>query len=417
MEDRYDLEALVEKHLRQPSDEGRERILQRARPIVERLARRFSGVEAMEDLVQVGFIGLLNALSKYDPSAGVRFSTYATHLITGEIRHHLRDRVQTIRHPAWMQELRHRVQKASLALQVELGRQPETEEIAIRAGVPEHQVRDALLSLETLRVASLDASPNDSEDSDSDIERLDQADFESPTASVEDRMLITHAISQLRELEQQVLVLFHFESRTQTEIAAELGISSNYVSHILRQSLSKMRRFLLDEETDERRTRAKRGDSGSIDAETALYNAAFFGRRLQEEVHRATCGQDPVALTLYELDGLSAVRSFFGEEEAKEIIADAGEMLRGSVRSLDLVCRRSGGAFAVIMPATGHLAEQAHDRLRSELDRWLRQRFGPTDKLRFVSGWAVAPDDGSNSEAILSAAEGRMRQERPSRAA
>lgn len=417
MDERMDLETLVEKHLRQPSEETREMIFDRARPIVERLARRFSGSETVEDLVQVGFIGLLNALGKFDPDANVRFSTYATHLITGEIRHHLRDRVQTIRHPAWVQELRHRVQKAATAVHIREGRAGTEEEIAVEAGVTEQQVRDALASQETLRVASLDASPGDSEDQESDIDRLDHADFEAPESSMEDKMLIAHAISQLRELEQRVLVLFHFEAKTQTEIAAELGISGNYVSHILRQSLSKMRRILMDEELMDRKSRAKRGDSQLIDVDTALYNSAYLSRRLSEETHRASCGMDPVSVTLFRLVGLEAVRSFFGDEEAKEIIVDSGAELKGCVRSLDIVCRRSEAEFAVILPAIGKLAQQAHDRQAAELKSWLISRFGPTDKLRFETGWATAPDDAQDAAGLLAAAEARMGPAPASRAA
>ena len=127
-----DGEELVARYLDHPRPDLKDLIMVRYANLVERVARKFSGLEAMEDLVQVGFIGLLNALGKYDPNAGVRFNTYATYLVAGEIKHYLRDRSQTIRQPAWLQELRHRVNKTVGTLRAELGREPSAGEVALR---------------------------------------------------------------------------------------------------------------------------------------------------------------------------------------------------------------------------------------------------------------------------------------------
>jgi RNA polymerase sigma-B factor len=198
---------------------------------VERTARKFSGVEAYDDLVSVGYIGLLNALTKFDPSAGVRFNTYATYLVAGEIKHYLRDRSQTIRQPAWLQELRTKVTRASASLQQSLGRTPTEREIAEEVGVSEASVREVIQTQEMLKVGSLDQpAPGDDEGS-SEAEKLDAADFCPEQLSMEDRLLLETAMRQLRDLERQVLVLFHFDSLNQTEIANRLGISCNYVSH------------------------------------------------------------------------------------------------------------------------------------------------------------------------------------------
>ena len=99
-------ENLVLRYLEDPRPELKDMIMVTYSGLVERTARKFSGIDAFEDLVQVGYIGLLNALAKYDATAGVRFNTYATYLVAGEIKHFLRDKSQTIRQPAWLQELR-----------------------------------------------------------------------------------------------------------------------------------------------------------------------------------------------------------------------------------------------------------------------------------------------------------------------
>src|SRR5437763_5620301 len=130
-----DAEGLVLRYLKNPTPDLKDLIMVQYASMVERIARKFAGIEPFEDLVQVGFIGLLNALTKFDPDAGVRFNTYSTYLVAGEIKHYLRDRSQTIRHPAWLQELRHRVNRAANMLQQTLGRNPSEQEIAEHLGV------------------------------------------------------------------------------------------------------------------------------------------------------------------------------------------------------------------------------------------------------------------------------------------
>src|SRR3569832_961889 len=153
-----DSEGLVVRYLKDPKPDMKDLIMVQYASLVERIARRFSGIEPYEDLVQVGFIGLLNALGKFDPGAGVRFNTYATYLVAGEIKHYLRDRSQTIRHPAWLQELRHKVNRSVSTLQHELGRIPTEREIAENQGITESSVREVFQTQEMLKVASLDAS-------------------------------------------------------------------------------------------------------------------------------------------------------------------------------------------------------------------------------------------------------------------
>ena len=93
-----DPEDLVARYLEDPRPDLKDLIMVEYAPLVERVARKFCGLEPFEDLVQVGFIGLLNALTKYDPDAGVRFNTYATYLVAGEIKHYLRKSAQSVDH-------------------------------------------------------------------------------------------------------------------------------------------------------------------------------------------------------------------------------------------------------------------------------------------------------------------------------
>ncbi len=402
-----DAEGLVLRYLKNPTPDLKDLIMVQYASMVERIARRFAGIEQFEDLVQVGFIGLLNALTKFDPEAGVRFNTYATYLVAGEIKHYLRDRSQTIRHPAWLQELRHKVNKTAAVLQQNLGRVPTEREIADEVGVTESAVKEVFQTQEMLRVASLDAAAQGEDDGTSEVEKLDAAQFCPEQLSVEDRVVLEHAMSQLRDLERQVLLHFHFDSMNQTEIAAKLGISCNYVSHILRQSLAKLRKILSKEEEKDRvlRRQSAEIDYDIVDSETGAYTDGYFQSRLQEEVHRATANSNQVALVLVNFKGLDAMRSFYGEQSVTDFMADAAEFFKGNVRRLDVVARHGKTGFGIILPSTGHNVGLVRTRLLSKIANWLAQRVAATAGIVVELGDACAPEHARNAAELLKAAK------------
>ncbi len=399
-------ESLVARYVAFPREELRNQILVAYTPLVERTARKFKGLEPLEDLVQVGYMGLLNALTKFDPDAGVRFNTYATYLVTGEIKHHLRDRAQTIRQPAWLQELRSKCVKAEAGLRVELGREASHREIAERIGASETQVRDAIMAAELTKVGSLDAALPGDDDS-SEIERLDAGDFCPQQLSIEDRVVLEHAMGQLRDLEKQVLVLFHFESRPQAEIAERLGISGNYVSHILRQSLSKLRKFLAAEEEQDRllRRQAETIDYDQIDAATGAYTQAYLRHRLEEEIHRAGAEGGSVALVRVAFDGLDEMRKFYGEAAVRDFMADAADFLKANVRRLDMVARDGETGFAIMLPFTGGTVKVVRDRLIEAAKGFTPGRMGPRGSLVVRMGMGSMPESGRWAKDVYAAAE------------
>ncbi len=393
---RDDAEQLVLEYIADPRPDLKDLIIVHYATTVEKIARRFSGIESVDDLTQVGYIGLLNALSKFDPTAGVRFNTYATHLIAGEIKHYLRDRSQTIRHPAWLQELRHKVNRTVPVLQAQLGRVPSEAEIAAAVNVTEQTIREVMATQDMLKVASLDATQHDDEDSESDVDRLDAAVGAQEQISVEDRVLLEAAMQQLRDLEREVLVLFHFDSLNQTEIAARLGISCNYVSHVLRQSLAKLRRILTEEEEQDRllRLNSPESEKNVIDQETGIYNEEYFRARLTEEIHRV-CGTDAVvAVILVEFEGLESLGKFYGESSVRDFNVDAAAFLKSSVRALDIVCRNGSNGFGVIMQGTGESVSNAQVRLQKKFEKWMLTRVAPNSPIKLSFGSAFAPDHG-----------------------
>ncbi len=402
-----DPEGLVNRYLADPRPDLKDLIMVQYAGLVERVARKFSGIEAYEDLVQVGFIGLLNALTKFDPEAGVRFNTYAMYLVAGEIKHYLRDRSQTIRHPAWLQELRHRVNKAVSAYRSESGKAPTEREVADILGVSESAVREVFQTQEMLKVASLDAATQNDDDGTTEVDRLDSADFCPEQLSVEDRVVLEHAMRQLRDLEREVLVLFHFDSMSQTEIAARMGISCNYVSHILRQSLAKLRKILTTEEAKDRllRRQAEDVDYDIIDADTSAYTESYFRARLEEELHRASADDSSVALIIIRFDGLEGMKKFYGSQSVIDFLADAAELLKDSVRRLDVVGRFGETGFGVILPLTGHNVGLVKQRLLTKAANWTMGRLGPNGGIAVQVAEASAPRDGRTGAELLAAAE------------
>lgn len=398
----HDPEALVHRYYDDPRPDLKDMIMVQYAGLVERVARRFAGLEAQEDLVQVGFIGLLNALSKFDPKAGVKFNTYATHLVAGEIKHYLRDRSQTIRQPAWLQELRHKVKRTSGILQGKLGRPATEAEIAAELSVAESLVQEVLQTQEVLNVGSLDQGIQGDDDGATEVDQIEDLSGVDELA-LEDRVVLEAAIQQLRELERDVLVHFHFDSMTQTEIASRLGISCNYVSHILRQSLAKLRRILANEDDGDRLLRgAEQGlDEVVLDSVTGVYSEEYFHGRLSEEVHRASSGEGVLSLVLIGFEGVDSLKSFYGDASVKDFLADCAQFLRERVRRLDIVCRWSESGFAIILPSTGPSVDVVVQRLTQKIEPWLQSRRAPTGPIKAVFGRAVYPDEAISPKDLV----------------
>lgn len=401
----HDPELLVQRYFANPRPDLKDMILVQFGPTVERVARRFAGIEPFEDLVQVGYIGLLNALNKFDPNAGVRFNTYASHLVAGEIKHYLRDKSQIIRHPAWLQELRHKVNKTALRLQAETGRTASNSDIAREIGVSVSAVEEVHATAELLKVTSFDATlPGDEESNELD----NVPAYTTETLGVEDRLLLESAMGQLRDLEREVLTQFHFEAKSQTEIANNLGISINYVSHILRQSLGKLRRILTNEEERDRSLQKKNGtaqEEASIDPNVGIYNETYFKSRLKEEVHRARSSGAEVALLVIQFEGLDSLRGYYGAASVTDFLADAAEYLKENVRRLDISCCYGKEGLAIIMPQTGATAAVVQARLQGKFKPWLDQRRGPTGSVSVKFGYSFLRDSVQTPNQMLNEAE------------
>ena len=212
-------------------------------PLVEHIARRYRDRgEPFDDLVQVGAIGLLKAIERFDTERGTALSTYATPTIVGEIKRHFRDRGWNIRIPRRLQELGMRIRSARADLTQSLGRTPTVAEIAAALGVDVEEVLEAMESAHAYAPVSLEVPTTD------DGRPLDESLGSSDVgiALVVNRETLRPALATLAPRERKALVMRYFGHRTQSEIAAELGISQVHVSRLLSKTLGQLRQAIGD---------------------------------------------------------------------------------------------------------------------------------------------------------------------------
>lgn len=226
----------------------RDQLVEVHMPLVVYLARRFSGRnEPMNDLVQVGSIGLLKAIDRFDPGRGLEFSTYATPTILGEIKRHFRDTGWLIHVPRRAQELQTTLNTARADLSQELGRAPTVAELSARIDVPEDAVLEALDAARAYSGVPLDvlAAPGESVPEHPMLGVID-AGFD----QVEQRELLRGVIAKLPEAEREILLLRFVANKTQTEIAAIVGVSQMQVSRLVARGLKRLRASLGASEPD-----------------------------------------------------------------------------------------------------------------------------------------------------------------------
>jgi RNA polymerase sigma-B factor len=221
--------------------EAREKLIEQHLPLVRSLARRYANRgEQLEDLVQVGSIGLIKAIDRFDVERGVELTTYATPNIIGEIKRHFRDKGWSVRVPRGLQELNVRLSQILERLTVELERSPTIPELAEAAGVTEEEVLEALESGQAYTAVSLSAPAGQGDEGELDpLETLGELEHEYEVS--EDRAVLEPGLDVLDERERLILHLRFWDGLTQSQIAARVGISQMHVSRLIRRALEKVR--------------------------------------------------------------------------------------------------------------------------------------------------------------------------------
>lgn len=208
--------------------------------LVRFLASKFKNRgEPLDDLIQVGTIGLIKAIDRFDPSRGLEFTTYATPTILGEIKRHFRDKGWSVRVPRRLQELSAKVNQANDELTNELSRSPSVEEIAKRVGASVDDVLEAMESSSAYSSVPLEGGgSSDDDDAPSVIDHY--ATEDENLAASDDRIVLEDAIRDFSPREKDVIRMRLFEGMTQVEIAERLGISQVQVSRLLRRTLRRV---------------------------------------------------------------------------------------------------------------------------------------------------------------------------------
>ena len=211
--------------------------------LVEHCARRFRNRgEPFEDLVQVGTIGLIKAVDRFETDRGVEFSTYATPTVIGEIKRHFRDKGWAIRVPRRLQELRMQIGGATGELTQKLGRSPTPRELAEVIGCTVEEIMEGIESSHAYATLSLDASDDDDEGPPAMLATLGVEDAN--IEHVEVRESIKPLLEGLGEREKRILLLRFFKNMTQSQIAEEIGVSQMHVSRLLTRTLAQLRTSL-----------------------------------------------------------------------------------------------------------------------------------------------------------------------------
>jgi RNA polymerase sigma-B factor len=239
-------DALFDEFFRTRGSELREKLVFLHMNLVRFLARKYANRgEPLEDLLQVGTIGLLNAIDRFDPTRGIRFATFATPTILGEIRRYFRDRGWAVKIPRRLQEVNLAATRAADSLTQELGRPPTFAEIARAIGSTEEETLEALEISSFYEPISLESEFDDGMESaavlgdyvgveDSRIEELD----------LQERL--QDALSRLAPREKAIVELRFLRNLSQMEVAKRLNISQMHVSRLQQRALAKLRQIVKD---------------------------------------------------------------------------------------------------------------------------------------------------------------------------
>jgi len=242
-----DAQALLREYARTRDIQVRNRLVILHERMVRYLASRFgSGAgTSLDDLVQVGYVGLIAAIDRFDPEKGVSFVTFAVPTILGEIKRYFRDQTWGLKAPRRLRELGLSLRKLREQLEQNLGRPPTVPEMALAAGVSEERLLQAMDLDRIYQPASLDAHLQDEngDDKSSFWEAIGRPDPE--LMAIEEREMVRHALDRLDQRQRAIIYYRFFEDASQAEVAGRLGISQMHVSRLERQALKRLRALLI----------------------------------------------------------------------------------------------------------------------------------------------------------------------------
>jgi RNA polymerase sigma-B factor len=240
----------MEKVFKSSSPKEKEKLVAEFLPLVKKIARGLArrSTDPVEDLIQVGSIGLLEAINRYETGHNTEFKTYAVHFITGHIRHYLRDRQNLMRGPRVLQELSYRLSQVTAKLTQELGRDPTNEELSLLLDIGIDQVDQVRMYDRRVTVLWLDQESGDGEDDEqrSLLDSLSDArNGIDGRDDLDDRLTLIEAMDHLPDTQRHLLELRYFHDLTQAELSRRLGISQMEVCRRLKKAEKQLRTAML----------------------------------------------------------------------------------------------------------------------------------------------------------------------------
>jgi RNA polymerase sigma-B factor len=221
---------------------ARAELVERFMPLVRHIARRYQrGTEPLEDLVQVASLGLVKAIDRFEPARTTAFSSYAVPTMVGELKRYFRDFSWAVHVPRGMQERTVAVQSVVSRLSEELGRSPSPAEVGEALDLAEEQVLEAFEAALAYDSLSLDAPRPGAEDPDASGYGDTLGEEDRRYELVELGASIAPALQELPDRERRILRMRFIDDMTQSEIAAQVGVSQMHVSRLIRRSLARMR--------------------------------------------------------------------------------------------------------------------------------------------------------------------------------
>ncbi|MEA1939577.1 MAG: sigma-70 family RNA polymerase sigma factor [Candidatus Caldatribacteriota bacterium] len=212
-------------------------------PLVKRIASKFTNSgELLEDLEQIGYIGLINALNLYNQEKKVKFETYATWLISGEIRHYIRDKHRPVKIPRWMLKINKQIDKYIISFKSKKKRFPNITEIAEKFNITEEGLKEVFKARDAVQLVSLDQERRkNSIDKQPKYERIKSKNYQTFKLPIEDIITLRIALSKLKGIQKKVIYYLFEMDLTQKSTAKKLGISQRKVSRIKESALKDLK--------------------------------------------------------------------------------------------------------------------------------------------------------------------------------
>ncbi|MGH9246642.1 MAG: SigB/SigF/SigG family RNA polymerase sigma factor [Acidimicrobiales bacterium] len=221
--------------------ELRNELIEEHRWVAIHCARRFANRgEPLDDLIQVGMVGVLKAVERFNPTLGVSFTTFAIPTVLGELRRHFRDTTWSVRVPRRIKDLHVELGAAIDFLTGELGRAPRLEELADHLGVSVDEVLEAMEASSAYRAGPLATAGDDDREGVSESEAVGSDDVDLQLA--DDRLAVRALLRGLAPRERRIVFLRFFEGLSQSQIAERVGVSQVHVSRLLRASIERLQR-------------------------------------------------------------------------------------------------------------------------------------------------------------------------------